>query len=91
MDRENKRKVVVIGGGITGLTAAYYLQQEVKKQSLPIEVLLVEAGTRLGGKIQTLIRDKFIIEKGPDSFYDCKLNAFKLAQELGMGRMCNLC
>ena len=84
MDRENKRKVVVIGGGITGLTAAYYLQQEVKKQSLPIEVLLVEAGTRLGGKIQTLIRDKFIIEKGPDSFYDCKLNAFKLAQELGM-------
>lgn len=84
MDRENKRKVVVIGGGITGLTAAYYLQQEVKKQSLSMEVLLMEAGPRLGGKIQTIIRDGFIIEKGPDSFYDRKASAFKLAKELGM-------
>lgn len=84
MNRENKRRVVVIGGGITGLTAAYYLQQEAKKQSLPIEVLLMEAGPRLGGKIQTIFRDGFIIEKGPDSFYDYKLSATKLANELGM-------
>ena len=79
-----KQKVVIIGGGITGLTSAYYLQQELKKLSLPFEVLLIEAGPRLGGKIQTIVRDGFVIERGPDSFLERKTSAARLAKAIGM-------
>ncbi|MEC2078674.1 FAD-dependent oxidoreductase, partial [Metabacillus fastidiosus] len=38
-----KQKVVIIGGGITGLSAAFYLQKEILEKNLPIEIKLVEA------------------------------------------------
>ena len=60
--------MVIIGGGITGLTSAYYLQEIIKKEHLPLEIKLIEANRRLGGKIQTLRRDGYMVEKGPDSF-----------------------
>lgn len=50
----DKKQIVVVGGGITGLSAAYYLQQRIKKEKLPYEVKLVEASGRLGGKIKTV-------------------------------------
>jgi len=81
---EDKKKVVIIGGGITGLTAAYYLQKEVREKSLPIEVTLIESSHRLGGKIQTLVKDGFVIEKGPDSFLARKQSASRFAKEVGM-------
>ena len=65
-----KTKVVVVGGGITGLTAAYYLQKEARAKELPLDIVLVEASLRLGGKIQTMRKDGFIIERGPESFFD---------------------
>ncbi|MCA1061965.1 protoporphyrinogen oxidase [Rossellomorea aquimaris] len=83
-EQQNKR-VVIIGGGITGLTAAYYLQQEMKDHNLPIEVKLVEATHRLGGKVQTLKRDGYIIEKGPDSCLSNKDEVALLADRLGIG------
>ncbi|MDP4107886.1 MAG: FAD-dependent oxidoreductase, partial [Bacillota bacterium] len=43
------KKVVIIGGGITGMTAAYFLQKEIKEKSLPLEVKLIESSNRLGG------------------------------------------
>ena len=63
-----RKKVVVVGGGITGLAAAFYMQKEAREKGLPLDVLLVEAANRLGGKIQTVRRDGFVIERGPDSF-----------------------
>ncbi|GLH63715.1 protoporphyrinogen oxidase [Parageobacillus sp. G301] len=79
-----KRTVVIIGGGITGIAAAYYLQKAIKEQQLPIECKLVEATHRLGGKVQTVIRDGFVIERGPDSFLARKTSAFRLVQEVGL-------
>lgn len=79
-----KRNVVIIGGGITGLTAAYYLQQEAEKRNLPINVKLIEATIRLGGKIQTVCQDGFTIEKGPDSFLKQKKSAVRLISSLGL-------
>ncbi len=78
-------KVVIIGGGITGLTAAYYLQKEAKTKGLEIECLLLEASHKLGGKIQTIVKDGFVIEKGPDSFLARKQSAARLAREVGLG------
>ncbi|MGM8212044.1 protoporphyrinogen oxidase [Virgibacillus sp. W0430] len=78
------KKVLIVGGGITGLTAAYYLQQTINENQLPYEVKLVEASDRLGGKIKTLQKDGFTIERGPDSFLARKTPAVKLAESLGL-------
>lgn len=78
------KKIVIVGGGITGLSAAYYLQKAIKEQHLPYEVKLVEASKRLGGKIKTTKRDGFTIERGPDSFLSRKKPAVKLVEELGI-------
>ncbi|MBT2688947.1 protoporphyrinogen oxidase [Bacillus sp. ISL-47] len=79
-----RQKVVIIGGGITGLTAAYYLQKEAKEKGMLLDVKLVEASHRLGGKIQTIKRDGYVIERGPDSFLARKQSASRLAKEAGM-------
>ncbi|TMU88424.1 protoporphyrinogen oxidase [Bacillus sp. BHET2] len=83
MEQQTK-KVVVIGGGVTGLTTAYYLQQEIIEKKLPIEIKLVEATHRLGGKVQTLKKDGYVIEKGPDSCLSTKTEVSRLAENLGM-------
>lgn len=77
-----RRKVVVIGGGITGLTAAFYLQKEAQQHDIPIDVVLIEASLRVGGKIQTLRKDGFIIERGPESFFDSCSSVRTLARDL---------
>lgn len=82
---EEKKRVVILGGGITGLTTAFYLQKEAREKQLPLEIILIEATHRLGGKIQTLVRDGFVIERGPDSFLARKQSASRLANEVGIG------
>jgi oxygen-dependent protoporphyrinogen oxidase len=83
---QNKKRIVVVGGGITGLTTAYYLQKEAEATQLEVEVILIEASHRLGGKIHTLVQDGFVIERGPDSFLARKTSAAKLAEEVGMSK-----
>lgn len=87
---DDQKTVVIIGGGITGLTAAYYLQRAIAEQKLPIDVKLIEASHKLGGKIQTVHKDGFIIERGPDSFLERKTSAAELAKEVGLeGQLVN--
>jgi protoporphyrinogen/coproporphyrinogen III oxidase len=81
---EEKKKVAIIGGGIAGLTAAFYLQKIINDKKLPLEIKLIEASQRLGGKMQTVIRDGFTIERGPDSFLARKVSMIRLAKEVGM-------
>jgi len=77
--------VGVIGGGITGLAAAYYLQNA---PDTSVKVTLLEASSYWGGKIKTdrLETDagQFIVESGPDSFLTQKPWALQLAQKIGM-------
>lgn len=81
---EAKKRIVIVGGGITGITAAYYLQKEAREKSLPLEIKLIEATHRLGGKMQTVLKDGYVIERGPDSFLERKKSASRLAKEVGM-------
>jgi len=71
--------VIVIGAGITGLTAGYEL---TRRGCRP---LLLEAAPRAGGLIQTDRADGFTIEAGPDSVLASKPAALDLARELGLG------
>ncbi|HVW25363.1 MAG TPA: protoporphyrinogen oxidase [Polyangiaceae bacterium] len=74
------RRVAVIGGGVTGLTAAY----EVHRQRPDVELRLFEARAELGGNIRTERRDGFVIDAGPDSFVITKPDALALCRELGL-------
>jgi oxygen-dependent protoporphyrinogen oxidase len=82
---KNAYKVIVIGGGITGLSAAWYLQT---LSGGKIEVTLIEANPYLGGKMitKTIATEggDLIIDAGPESFVTRKPEAWELAMELGL-------
>lgn len=73
------KRIVIVGGGISGLAAAHRLRELGCDQ-----VTLFEAGPRLGGTIQTDRRDGFLLERGPDSFISEKPEAVALAKRLGL-------
>ncbi len=84
MMADKQRRIVIAGGGITGLSAAYYLKKHYADLRTPVEITIVEKSERLGGKIQTLHRDGFVIEKGPDSFLARKMPIINLIKDLGL-------
>ncbi|MBG9944286.1 protoporphyrinogen oxidase [Brevibacillus formosus] len=81
---DNTYHITIIGGGITGLAAAFYLQKEIEAKGLPIRFQLLEEQGRLGGKIKTWRHEGFVIEQGPDSFLERKTSAAELAVDLGL-------
>jgi oxygen-dependent protoporphyrinogen oxidase len=76
------KQVVIIGGGISGLAAAFFTREQAARRGLPAQVVLLEEQARLGGLIETVYRDGFLIECGPDSFITDKPWALSLAREL---------
>ena len=82
--------VVIVGGGLTGLAAAWYLEQEMQATGRPWRYTLLEASNRWGGKIKTeqvpspVGSSPFIVEAGPDSFITQKPWAWQLSQALGL-------
>lgn len=80
--------VVIIGGGISGLATAYFLQEQMRQNPRPLTCTLIEAQNRLGGKILTEKINDFIIEAGPDSFITQKPWGLRLCEKLGLtGRL----
>src|SRR5436305_6463152 len=77
-------RVVIIGGGISGLAAAYRLLEQRTQSNRKFEILLLEASAHLGGIIRTERRDGFLLEGGPDSFISEKPEAVALAKRLGL-------
>lgn len=78
------RRIAILGGGITGLAAAYTLAQ-ARESGAPIEEFLIEGSSRLGGTIRTERVGQFVVEAGPDSFLTEKPEAAALCRELGLG------
>ena len=75
------KRIVIIGGGISGLAAAHHLNELDKTNQ---QITLIEASGRLGGTIQTEHREGFLLERGPDSFISEKPYALALAKRLGL-------
>jgi oxygen-dependent protoporphyrinogen oxidase len=71
-------KVLIVGGGISGLSAAYYLSKA------EIRPTLVEKAPELGGVIRTTVQQGCVIEAGPDGFMAAKPWAMDLIRELGL-------
>ncbi|MCU1308043.1 MAG: protoporphyrinogen oxidase [Acidobacteriaceae bacterium] len=77
------KRVAIIGGGISGLSAAYYLEQG-RRSGAAVEYTLFEASPRLGGVLKTQRLHDCVIEAGPDSFLSAKPWATELAREVGL-------
>jgi oxygen-dependent protoporphyrinogen oxidase len=74
------RSVAVVGGGITGLTAAFRLQQK----NVPVTVY--EASDRVGGVIQSVRRDGYLAEFGPNTILETSPEIAALVDDLGLAQ-----
>ena len=72
------KPVAIIGAGITGLTAAFYL----KRKGVPVTVY--EAGPRAGGVIQSVRRDGFLAESGPNTILETSPEISQLIRDLNL-------
>lgn len=80
------KRIVIIGGGISGLAAAHHLWELRREADVRFEITLLEAKERWGGVIETVDRDGFLFEGGPDAFLSEKPWARELCQRLGLER-----
>lgn len=76
--------LIVIGGGIAGLSAAYYAQKHAVERGVPFQVTILESSQEWGGKISTDRVNGFVIEGGPDTFLAAKPWGVALCRELGL-------
>jgi oxygen-dependent protoporphyrinogen oxidase len=74
-------RIVIVGGGISGLSLAYRLEQALPNAT----VTVLERDSRPGGKIWTEHHDGFIVETGPNGFLDTKPATLRLCHDLGLG------
>jgi protoporphyrinogen/coproporphyrinogen III oxidase len=77
-------RIAIVGGGISGLAAAYTLEQQ-RRQGADVEYVLYESSSRLGGVLRTERINGCIVEAGPDSFVTEKPWAADLCRDLGIG------
>lgn len=76
----DERSVVVIGGGITGLSSAHRLR-ELDPQ---VRVTVLESGPAPGGVLRTIRKDGFLIEESADSFLTAPPHGLNLCRRLGL-------
>ena len=78
------KRIAIIGGGISGLSAAYTLEEK-RQSGTPVEYVLFESSPRLGGVLVTDRVDGCLVEAGPDSFLTEKPWAADLCRKIGLG------
>ena len=80
------RSVAIIGAGITGLTAAFYL----KRNGIPVTVY--EESDRVGGAIQSMRSNGYLAEFGPNTILETSPKVTQLVEDAGLaGRRLQLC
>ena len=77
-------RLVVVGGGIAGLTAAHRAVEISRERETALELTVLEARDRLGGTIETEHAGGFLVETGPDSFLSEKPWALALCRRIGL-------
>ncbi len=86
MSTRGVQRVAVIGGGISGLAAAYRLRELAAARGLPIEVTVLERAPRAGGCVETVQRDGFTMETGAETLLADKPAIVSLLQRLDLER-----
>jgi oxygen-dependent protoporphyrinogen oxidase len=77
-------RIAIIGGGISGLAAAFEVEQR-RRSGADVQYVLYESSSRLGGVLRTEVIDGCVVEAGPDSFVSEKPWASDLCRLIGIG------
>lgn len=77
------KRVAIIGGGIAGLSAAFYLEL-ARRAGAAIDWLLLEKSGRVGGVIRSELHEGYVLEAGPDSFLSMKPAGAQFCRDLGI-------
>src|ERR1700686_5889936 len=77
------KRIAIIGGGISGLSAAFALEKQ-RRSGASLEYVLFESSPRLGGVVVTERVDGCLVEAGPDSFLTEKPWAADLCSKIGL-------
>jgi len=77
------KKVLIVGGGISGLASAWLIREEARSAGLDVQVAVLEKEDRWGGKIWSIKADGFLCEWGPNGFLDNKPQTLELCRRLG--------
>lgn len=80
----NAPQVVVVGGGISGLSCAFTLLEEARRRDEPLTLTVLDAGARPGGHAQTVVSDGFVVEAGPNGFLNREPHTLALVDALGL-------
>lgn len=78
-----KKRIIIAGGGISGLSLLHYLRQEYKDQA-DVSIQLLEEKPSPGGTINSVARDGYLFEEGPNGFLDSKPRTLELIRELSL-------
>src|SRR6267142_913863 len=77
-------RVIVVGGGIAGLAAAWAIRAEAARRAESLELTLLEAGPRAGGRIRTTIEDGYLVEWAANAVQGTGGAAWRLAEAVGL-------
>lgn len=78
------KKVIVIGGGISGLSTAWLLRDKAARAGKELELTLLEKESCTGGKIRSIKVDGYLCEWGPNGFLDSKPQTLDLCSSIGV-------
>ena len=76
--------MVIVGGGLSGLSTAFFLSRRAAQEHLPLKVTVLEASDRFGGVLRTLTYGDLLMEAGADSFSASQNDAVDLCSEMGL-------
>ncbi|HXC53336.1 MAG TPA: protoporphyrinogen oxidase [Candidatus Limnocylindrales bacterium] len=79
------KRIVIVGAGIAGLSAAYRAHRLAAERKLDAEIIVLESSARIGGVIESVNRGGCVMELGPDSIITEKPWARALCEEIGLG------
>lgn len=82
------RRIVVIGGGISGLAAAWAAKQEAARARNGLDVLVLERGGQVGGKANSTPRDGWLVEGGPSGYLSGRPEMNRLVEGIGLADDC---